>query len=342
MTMPSNADRPRAMKKFINNPGDVVDEMLEGFVQAHARQVQRLQDSRVLVRAKPADKVALVTGGGSGHKPAFIGYVGEGMLDAVVVGDIFTSPPAAGVLSAIRAVNRGKGVLLLLGNYSGDVMNFEMAAEMAREEGIEVEMAIATDDVGAGFHDRPEMRRGVVGQFLIWKACGAAAERGATLAQTKVIAERVNASTRTMGVAIAPCTVPAAGRPTFTLADDAMEVGVGHHGEPGTSTEPLVPVDALVDRLVQEVVSDLPFQAGDEVVTLINGLGATPQLELYIAQRRLTRNLGDRSIAITRSFVGEYFTALEMAGFSITLLKLDDELKGLLDAPAATPCFVQR
>jgi dihydroxyacetone kinase-like protein len=342
VTMPSSVDRPRAMKKFINDPADVVDEMFEGFVHAHRQLVRPLQDARVLVRARPADKVALVTGGGSGHKPAFIGYVGEGMLDAVVVGDIFTSPPAAGVLSAIHAVNRGKGVLLLLGNYSGDVMNFEMAAEMARDEGIEVEMAIATDDVGAGFHDTPEMRRGVVGQFLIWKACGAAAEKGANLAQSKAIAERVNAGTRTMGVAIAPCTVPAAGRPTFTLADDAMEVGVGHHGEPGTSTEPLVPVDALVDRLVEQIVSDLPYRAGDEVVTLINGLGATPQLELYIALRRLARNLEERSIAIYRSLVGEYFTALEMAGFSITLLKLDDELKDLLDAPAMTPCFVQR
>jgi len=246
------------------------------------------------------------------------------------------------VLEAIRAVNRGKGVLLLLGNYAGDVMNFEIAAEMARDEGIEVEMAIATDDVGAGFHDEPEKRRGVVGQFLIWKACGAMAERGASLSETKAIAERVNASTRTMGVAIAPCTVPAAGQPTFVLADDAMEVGVGHHGEPGIRTEPLVPADAIVDKIVEVVVSDLPFRAGDEVVTLVNGLGATPLLELYIAQRRLARNLAERSIAIHRSFVGEYFTALEMAGFSITLLKVDAELKSLLDAPAAAPHFVQR
>jgi dihydroxyacetone kinase-like protein len=330
------------MKKFINDPADVVDEMLEGFLQAHHRTVRALDDARVLVRSSTADKVALVTGGGSGHKPAFIGYIGEGLLDAVAVGDIFTSPPARAVLEAIRAANRGKGVLLLLGNYAGDVMNFEIAAEMARDEGIEVDMAIATDDVGAGFHDEPEKRRGVVGQFLIWKACGAIAERGAALRETKELAERVNACTRTMGVAIGPCTVPAAGRPTFVLADDAMEVGVGHHGEPGTSTEPLVPVDAIVDRIVDQIVRDLPFRAGDEVVTLINGLGATPLLEQYIAQRRLARNLAERSITIHRSFVGEYFTALEMAGFSITLLKVDDELKSLLDAPAASPHFVQR
>jgi len=330
------------MKKFINKPEDVVEEMLEGFLQVNARYVRRLGDGRVLVRAGgPRDKVGLVTGGGSGHKPAFIGYIGDGMFDAVVVGDIFTSPPAAAVLEAIQEVDRGKGVLLLLGNYAGDVMNFEIAADLARDEGINVEWAIATDDIGAGFRDDVSRRRGVVGQFFIWKLCGALAERGAPLSEVKAMAERVNAATRTMGVAIAPCTVPALGRPTFTLGEDEMEVGVGHHGEPGIRTEKLVPADQVVDQLLAEIVADLPYRAGVQVVTLVNGLGATPLLEQYIIQRRVAQNLAQRSISIYRSLVGDFFTALEMAGFSITLMKVDDELKMLLDAPADTPHFVQ-
>ena len=332
------------MKKFINDPMDVVDEMLEGFLFANRRYVRRAAGHpRVIVRqdAPVLGKVAVVTGGGSGHKPAFVGFVGRGMLDAAIAGEIFTSPPVPAVLEAVKATDGGQGVLLLLGNYAGDVMNFDMAAELADEEGIEVDQAIATDDVGAGFKDRPEMRRGVSGEFLIWKCCGAMAERGEALAEVKRIAEKVNAGARTMGVAIAPCTVPAAGKPTFELADDEMEVGVGHHGEPGVSREALQPVDEVVDRLVEQVVSDLPYESGDQVVTLINGLGATPLLELYIAQRRMQRNLADRGIDIVRSLVGEYFTALEMAGFSITLLRVDEELKELIEAPAETPYFVQ-
>jgi phosphoenolpyruvate---glycerone phosphotransferase subunit DhaK len=266
------------------------------------------------------------------------------MLDAVVVGEVFTSPPVPAVLDAVRSTSGGvggKGVLLLLGNYSGDVMNFDMAAELARDEGIEVEQSISTDDVGAGFRDEPEKRRGVSAEFLIWKCCGAMAERGESLAEVKRIAEKVNANARTMGVAISPCTVPAAGKPTFTLGDAEMEVGVGHHGEPGVSRQPLEPVDNVVDMLTERIVADLPYAEGDEVVTLINGLGATPLLELYIAQRRLQQNLAKAGIGITRSLVGEYFTALEMAGFSITVLRVDKELKELIAAPAETPYFVQ-
>ena len=332
------------MKKFINDPMRVVDEMLEGFLAVNGRLVRRSDTHpRVVARrdAPVAGKVAVVTGGGSGHKPAFIGFVGRGMLDAAIVGEIFTSPPVPAVLDAARTVNGGKGVLLLLGNYSGDVMNFDMATELARDEGIEVEQAIATDDVGAGFHDEPDKRRGVSAEFLIWKCCGAMAQRGESLAEVKRIAEKVNANARTMGVAIGSCTVPAAGKPTFTLAEDEMEVGVGHHGEPGVSRQPLEPVDNIVDLLTDRIVSDLPFGAGDEVVTLINGLGATPLLELYIAHRRLQQNLSGLGIGIARSLVGEFFTALEMAGFSITLLKVDQELKELLAAPAETPYFVQ-
>ena len=332
------------MKKFINDPMKVVDEMLEGFLFVNARYVRRsTTHPRVLVRkdAPVKGKVAVVTGGGSGHKPSFTGFLGKGMLDAVCVGEIFTSPPVPSVLDAIKTSHSDKGVLLLLGNYSGDVMNFDMAAELAREEGIEVEQAIATDDVGAGFKDEPQKRRGVSGEFLIWKCCGAMAERGASLAEVKRIAEKINANTRTMGVAITSCTVPAAGKPTFTLREDEMEIGVGHHGEPGVARVPFQPVDDVVDMLVEKVASDLPYKNSDEVLTLINGLGATPLLELYIAQRRLQQNLANQGIRIVRSMVGEFFTALEMAGFSITLLKLDEEIKELLAAPAETPYFVQ-
>jgi dihydroxyacetone kinase-like protein len=332
------------LKKFINDPMKVVDEMLEGFLFVNARTVRRsTTHARVVVRQDgPVEgKVAVVTGGGSGHKPSFIGYIGKGMLDAVCVGEIFTSPPVPAVLDAIKTADSGKGVLLLLGNYSGDVMNFEMAAELAGEEGIEVEQAIATDDVGAGFKDEPHKRRGVSGEFLIWKCCGAMAERGASLSEVKRIAEKVNANTRTMGVAITSCTVPAAGKPTFTLNEDEMEIGVGHHGEAGVARVPIRPVDEIVDMLVEKIVSDLPYEKGDEVVTLINGLGATPLLELYIAQRRLQQNLEGRGLRIARSMVGEFFTALEMAGFSITLAKVDGEMKDLLAAPAETPYFVQ-
>lgn len=328
------------MKKFINDPDVVVDEMLEGFERAHGDVVRVLDGARVAARRDLVPgKVGVVTGGGSGHKPSFIGFIGPGMLDAVVVGEIFTSPTAAAVQAAIEAVDTGAGVLLLLGNYSGDVMNFRLGAQTARAAGHQVEMSIATDDVGAGFHDEPEKRRGVVGEFLIWKACGARAEEGATLAEVRDVAEKVNAVTRTMGVAIQPCTVPAVGHPTFTLADDEMELGVGHHGERGLQTVPLRPVDEIVDLLVDQIVRDLPFEAGDEVATLTNGLGATPLLELYIAHRRLARSMDERGIRIGHTLVGEFFTALEMAGFSITLSRLDDDLKHLLAAPAATPAY---
>lgn len=332
------------MKKFINDPMNVVEEMLEGFLfvnQRHARRAAGHRRAILRADAPIPNKVAVVTGGGSGHKPSFIGYIGRGMLDAVAVGEVFTSPPVPTILECIKAADSGKGVMLLLGNYAGDVMNFDMAAELARDAGIEVEQAIATDDVGAGFADEPDKRRGVSGEFLIWKCCGAAAERGDSLADVKRIAEKVNSFTRTMGVASGPCIVPAAGKPTFVLEDDEIEVGVGHHGEPGVAREPMRPVDAIVDMLAEKVITDLPFVAGDEVVTLINGLGATPLLELYIAQRRLQENLADRKIRIGRSFVGEFFTALEMAGFSITIMKLDEELRDLLNAPAETPYWTQ-
>jgi dihydroxyacetone kinase-like protein len=329
------------MKKFINDPFDVVDEMLEGFLSVHGRYVRKLEAARTLVRvdAPVRNKVAVITGGGSGHKPAFIGFIGKGMLDAVAVGEIFTSPPPNAIFQAAKAVHGGKGVLFLLGNYAGDVMNFQLAAEMARAEGIPVEQVIATDDVGSGPKEKASNRRGVVGEFLAWKIVGAKAEARGSLEQCKAIAEKVNNNTRTLGVALSPCTVPAKGTPTFTLAEDEMEYGVGHHGEPGTAKIKMMSADRITEKMALEIIEDLPFRSGDEVSVLINGLGATPMIELYVCFRRVKQILDTKGIRIGRSYVGEYFTALEMAGFSVTLMKLDSELKSLLEAPADTPYY---
>ena len=329
------------MKKFINDPFDVVDEMLEGFLAVHRRHLRKLENVRTVVRAEApvAGKVGVLTGGGSGHKPAFMGFIGKGMLDAVAVGEIFTSPPPLAVYEAAKAVNGGKGVLFLLGNYSGDVMNFNLAAEMCREEGIPVAQVIATDDVGSGPKERASNRRGVVGEFLAWKIAGAKAEAGGSLEECRALAEKVNQRTRTLGVAVSPCTVPAKGTPTFSLAEDEMEYAVGHHGEPGTAKIKMMPADEIVEKMVGEILQDLPFQTGDEVAVLINGLGGTPQLELYICYRKVRKILDQKGIRVGNSLVGEFFTALEMSGFSVTLMKLDEELKQLLDAPVDTPCY---
>jgi dihydroxyacetone kinase-like protein len=329
------------MKKFINDPDDVVDEMLEGFLDVHQKYVRKLETVRVVVRtdAPVKGKVGIVSGGGSGHKPAFIGFVGPGLLDAVAAGEIFTSPPPLACLEAAKAVDGGKGVLFLLGNYAGDVMNFQLAADMAQAEGIEVAQAISTDDVGSGPKEEASMRRGVVGSFFCWKAAGAKAAAGGSLSACKAAAEKVNANCRTLGVALSPCTIPAKGTPTFTLAEDEMEFAVGHHGEPGTAKIKMMSADAVAGKMTLDILEDLPFQSGDEVAVLINGLGATPHLELYICYRKVKQMLDDREIKVSRSYVGEFFTGLEMAGFSVTLLKLDDELKELLAAPADTPYY---
>lgn len=329
------------MKKFINDPYDVVDEMLDGYLDVHKKYVRKLEAARTVVRADaPVEgKVGVITGGGSGHKPAFIGFIGQGMLDAVAVGEIFTSPPPLACFEAAKAADGGKGVLFLLGNYAGDVMNFQLAADMAKAAGIPVEQVISTDDVGSGPREEADKRRGVVGAFFGWKAAGARAAAGGSLAECKAVVEKVNANTRTLGVAISPCTVPAKGSPTFTLAEDEMEYAVGHHGEAGTAKIKIMTADEITEKMTLEVIEDLPFQAGDEVAVLINGLGGTPQLELYIAYRKVKQMLDERNINVGCSYVGEFFTGLEMAGFSVTLMKLDDELKELLAAPADTPAY---
>ena len=329
------------MKKFINNPYDVVDEMLDGFLDVHEKYVRKLETARVLVRvdAPIANKVGIISGGGSGHKPAFIGFIGQGMLDAVAVGEIFTSPPPGACFEAAKAVNAGKGVLFLLGNYAGDVMNFQLAADMAKAEGIPVEQVVFTDDVGSMPKGESSKRRGVVGAFLGWKVAGAKADAGGSLAECKAAVEKVNRNTRTLGVALSPCTVPARGLPTFTLAEDEMEYAVGHHGEPGTAKIKMMTADEITEKMTLQVIEDLPFKSGDEVAVLINGLGGTPHIELYICYRKVRKMLEEKGIKVDRSYVGEFFTALEMAGFSVTLMKLDEELKELLAAAASTPYY---
>ncbi len=329
------------MKKFINDPDAVVDEMVEAFVQVHSKYVRKLEGVRTLVRkdAPVEGKVGLVSGGGSGHKPAFIGYIGEGLLDAVAVGEIFTSPPPNACFEAAKAVDGGQGVLFLLGNYAGDVMNFEMAANLAQAQGIEVTRSISTDDVASAPKGEEEKRRGVVGSILCWKVAGAKAQMGGTLTECKEVADRMNANTRTIGVALAPCTVPAKGTPTFTLAEDEMEYGVGHHGEAGVEKAKLVPVDEVVQRMTGEIISDLPFKAGDRVLLMINGLGGTPPTELYLAYRKAREVAETAGLKVEISLVGEFFTGLEMAGFSVTLSRLDDELEQLVRARADACMF---
>lgn len=329
------------MKKFINDPYDVVDEMLEGFLDVHKKYLRKLEDARSVVRADApvADKVGIVTGGGSGHKPAFIGFVGPGMLDSVAVGEIFTSPPPLACIEAAKAAHAGMGVLFIVGNYAGDIMNFQLAADMAGAEGIEVAQVILTDDVGSAPKGEEDRRRGVSGAFLAWKAAGAKAAAGGSLQECKAAVEKVNHNTRTIGVAISPCTVPAKGTPTFTLEADEMEYAVGHHGEAGTEKIKMMSADEITERMVKAVLEDLPFQAGDEVALLINGLGGTPHLELYICYRKAKQMLDEMGIKVACPYVGEFFTGLEMAGFSVTMTKLDDELKTLFSAPADTPYY---
>lgn len=331
------------MKKYINDPNKVVDEMLEGFCDAHSDVLEKLPDSRVLIRKGVPfkGKVGLVTGGGSGHKPAFIGYLGDGLLDAVAVGNIFSSPSVQQIYDAIRAVDSGEGVLCMLGNYSGDVMNFDMAIELAKDASVKVEQVIVNDDVASAPKDKMENRRGIVGEVVLWKVVGAKSREKASLEELKKTAEWVVFNTRSMGVAHSPCALPTADEPIFTLGENEMEIGVGHHGEPGVQRMSMQTADATTIMLMDTIIKDLPFRSGDEVVINVNGLGATSLLELYIICRKANQILRDAGIKVHRSYVGEYFTSLEMAGFSITLTQLDEEAKRLIDAPACAPHFVQ-
>ncbi|GAA2791724.1 dihydroxyacetone kinase subunit DhaK [Crossiella cryophila] len=326
------------MKKIINDPADVVSEALRGMALAHADLLTVRQDPAVIHRddAPVQGKVALVSGGGSGHEPLHGGFVGPGMLDAAVPGPVFTSPTPDGVQAAIEAVHGGAGVLLIVKNYTGDVLNFETAAEFAAIEGTEVRTVVVDDDVAVKDSLYTAGRRGVAGTVLVEKIVGAAAQRGDDLDACEALARKVVGGTRTLGVALAAGTVPHAGQPGFTLAEDELELGIGIHGEPGRARLPMEPADALVRRLVDAVTEDLPYTAGDEVLLLTNGMGGTPQIELYLAHGIAAELLAARGITVRRHLVGSYVTSLEMQGMSLTLLKLDDELVDLWDAPVRT------
>lgn len=330
------------MKKLINAVENTVNEMLDGMACAYPQYLKRLDGFDVVVRANASKgKVALVSGGGSGHEPTHGGYVGKGMLDAAVSGAVFTSPTPDQVYEAIRAADGGKGVLLITKNYTGDVMNFEMAADMARDDGIEVEQVITADDVAVENSTWTTGRRGIAGTLFVHKLAGACAEAGGSLSEVKRIAEKVIGNVRSMGMAINACTVPAAGKPSFELADNEMEIGIGIHGEPGVCRKPLACADEVVDTLLERILSEGIYASGDQVAVMVNGMGGTPLMELFIANRHLHKVLLEKGIGVYRTMVGNYMTALEMEGFSISLLKLDDELKALLDAPCDTPALVQ-
>lgn len=327
------------MKKIINAVEQVENQMIAGMVKAYPQYLRKLDCGNVVVRAdKKEGKVALISGGGSGHEPAHGGYVGEGMLDAAVAGAVFTSPTPDQVYEGIKAVATDKGVLMVIKNYTGDVMNFEMAREMAEMEGITVDQVIVNDDVAVDGSLYTVGRRGVAGTVFVHKIAGAMAETGADLADVKAVAEKVIANVRTMGMAIRPCTVPAAGVPGFELKDDEMEVGIGIHGEPGTHREALKSADEIVDMLMDKILADIDY-SGSEVAVMINSSGATPLMELFIINNHVADILAEKGIAVYKTFVGEYMTSLEMEGFSISLLRLDDQMKELLDAKADTPAF---
>ena len=327
------------MKKFINSVENVEKEMIEGMLAAYPDKLAELPCGSVLVRAeKKEGKVAIISGGGSGHEPSFAGYIGQGMLDAVAAGAVYTSPAADRIYEGIKAIATDKGVLMIPMNYTGDIMNFEMAAEMAGMDGIVTDMVVTNDDVAVDNSLYTVGRRGVAGTVLVHKIAGALAETGASLAEVKAVAEKAIANVRTMGVAINPSTVPAAGKPGFVLAEDEMEVGIGIHGEPGTYKDKLGTADEITDVLLEKILSDIDY-SGSEVAVLVNGSGGTPLMELYIVNRRVHDVLESKGIKVYKTLVGNYMTSLEQEGFSLTLLKLDEQLKELLGAPADTVAY---
>lgn len=335
------------MKKFMNKAEDFIPEMLQGYYAAHRDYVKPAEGNLKCMTAvnKKEGKVALATGGGSGHLPLFLGYVGKGMLDGCAIGGVFQSPSAEEMLTVTKEINQGSGVLYIYGNYNGDIFNFTMAAEMAdMEEDIEVRSIIAGEDVASGSRaaaGEKNNRRGVAGIFFVYKIAGAAADKMMNLDEVERLAKKVSEQVATMGVALTPCTVPRIGHPSFTIGDDEMEIGMGIHGEAGIRRGKLLPADEIADEIVPEIIKDLNLKSGDEVAILINGLGATPLEEQYLFNRKVTEIVEQADIHVYRTYVGEYATSLEMAGLSVSLLKLDEELKPLLDAEADTPLFKQ-
>jgi dihydroxyacetone kinase-like protein len=332
------------MKKILNQSTDFVPEMLDGLLVAHPDMLAYAGDDvHCIVRADAPvqGKVALATGGGSGHLPVFLGYVGKGMLDGCAVGDVFASPSSDQMYEVTKRISGGAGVVYIYGNYGGDVMNFDMAAEMADMDDIEVRTVLVKDDVASAPRDEAARRRGVAGMVFAFKVAGAMADQGGSLDDVVRVTEKMLAATGTMGVALSPCTVPRAGKPTFTIGEGEMEIGMGIHGEPGMKRESLQSADEITERMVTAILEDLQPDAGARVAVMVNGLGATPPEELYIIYRKVHALLSAREISVHRPYVGEYATSMEMAGASITIAVLDDELAGLLDHPAHTPFFVQ-
>jgi dihydroxyacetone kinase-like protein len=329
------------MKKLINDPFDAVDEMLEGFVAAHADVVRLVGERAVARRASGGAKVGLVIGGGSGHEPAFLGYVGTGLADAAALGNVFAAPSPDVCLDAIRAASTGRGVLLAYGNYAGDILNFGLAAKEAAEEGIETRTVLVTDDVASAPAVEVDRRRGIAGDVIVFKCAGAMAEQGASLDEVERVARAANAATRTMGVALSPCEVPGAGRLSFELGDDEMEIGLGLHGEPGMRRGPLMSADETAAVLVETILADMDERSGHDLALLVNGLGGTAQLDLYILYRAARRALEAAGNTVSRSLVGNFITSLEMGGASVTVTRLDPELAELLDAPAQAARFTR-
>ncbi len=331
------------MKKIINQPKDFVPEMLDGLVKAYPTQLAYTEDIHCIVRADSPvkGKVGLATGGGSGHLPVFLGYVGKGMLDGCAVGDVFSSPSAEQMLAVTKRIDGGKGVVYIYGNYGGDVMNFDMAAELADMDNIKVRTVLVKDDVASAPPAEANRRRGVAGMVFAFKIAGAKADKGGSLDEVAAVTEKALANIRTMGVALSPCTVPMAGKPTFTIAEDEMEIGMGIHGEPGMKREKLQTADQIAERMATAILNDYPPKAGQRVAVMVNGLGATPPEELYVIYRKVHEILTGKELIIHRAYVGEFATSMEMAGASLTFMYLDDELTELLDAPANTPFFKQ-
>ncbi len=331
------------MRRLINDPYEVVEDMLAGYAKAHCDQVKLCENSeRVIVsnEAPVKDKVGIIIGGGSGHEPLFLGYVGKGFADAAVIGNINTSPSPDACYEAVKAVDAGKGCLYMYGNYAGDVMNFDMGVEMAADDGIKVETILITDDVLSSTNI--DDRRGVAGDFFVFKIASSKATMGANLDEVKSAAIKANDNTRSMGVALSSSTLPVKGTTIFEMEEGDMEIGMGIHGEPGVRREKIKTADEVVDEIMGYVLPDLPFETGDEVAVLVNSLGATPLMDLHICYKKAAEILEDKGIKVYKSYVGPFATSMDMFGMSITLMKLDDELKELLDYPCETPYFIQK
>lgn len=331
------------MQRIVNNPDIVVEDMLNGFLKAHRDIVEAGKNKRVVkaVNLKP-DCVGIVTGGGSGHKPAFIGYVGKNLCDAAAVGEVFSSPTAAAFLAAFEEADRGKGVACLYGNYSGDNMNVKMAVKMAEEKGILVKTVVANDDVASAPREQREKRRGVAGEIFMWKAAGAKASMGGNLEEVIEAAQKAVDCTRSVGIGLSSCTIPSVGHPNFYIEEGTMELGIGHHGEPGIKVCSMTDAQAMAEKMTGLILQDYPLEEGEETVVLVSGLGATPIMELYILYGEIEKILTQKGIRIHRVYVGNYFTSLEMMGATLSVMKVDKQLKQLMDYPAYSMGFKQQ